>query len=129
MSNWTHIIGSLYVETFKERKNIKKYVENVLNEAPKITGSESDTDIFVNPLSGYNISSWKEDKNGNFLHFQSCVCISLAGDLRDRNIDQTEKEFNEFIDFIKSKFQIYYSSTSIYEDYSGEIRQYRKDWK
>lgn len=128
MSNWTHIIGSLYINTYTNRKNIKKYVENILKDAPKITGSEDDTNIFVNPLSGYNVSSYKEDKNGDFIHYQTCVCITLAGDLRDRDMNRTEEEFNKFIEFIKSKFEIYYSSISIYEDYSGEIRQYRKDW-
>ena len=129
MSNWTHIIGSLYVETYTERKNIKKYVENVLKEAPKITGSEDDTDIFVNQLSGYNVSSWKTDKNDNFLHYQTCVCITLAGDLRDRCMKQTEDEFKEFIKFIKDKFNIFYSSITIYEDYTGEIKQFREDWQ
>lgn len=129
MSNWTHITGTLYIETYKERKNIKKYAEKILKNAPKITGSESDTDIFVNSLSGYNVSSWKKDKNGDFLKYQTRVCITLAGDLRDREINQTEEEFNEFIKFIKDNFDIYYSSVAIYEDYSGEIRQYKVDWE
>lgn len=129
MSNWTHIIGSLYIETYTERKNIKKYVENILKDAPKITGSEDDTNIFVNPLSGYNVSSYKENKNGEFLTYQTCVCISLAGDLRDRDMSKTEEEFEEFIKFISSKFDIWYSSITIYEDYSGEIKQFRKDWQ
>ena len=129
MSNWTHITGALYIETYKERKNIKKYVEKILKNAPKITGSESDTDIFVNSLSGYNVSIWKEDKNGNFLEYQTRVCITLAGDLRDREINQTEEEFNEFIKFVKDNFDIYYSSVAIYEEYSEEIRQYKVDWE
>ena len=56
MSRWTHVIGSLYVDTYKHEKDIKGYVENLLEKAPKITGSERDCDIFVNPLSGYNTS-------------------------------------------------------------------------
>ena len=34
MSQWTHVIGCLYVETYKEKKDIKKYVENILKNAP-----------------------------------------------------------------------------------------------
>jgi len=128
MSNWTHIIGAIYVETYIERKNIKKYIEKIIKDAPKITGSEDDVDVFINPLSDYNVSSWKEDKNGNYITYQTRVCITLVGDLRDRDINQTEKEYFEFINFIKEKkFDIYYSSVAIYEDWRGEVRQYRGD--
>jgi hypothetical protein len=128
MSNWTHIIGAIHVETYIERKNIKKYIEKIIKDAPKITGSEDDADVFINPLSDYNVSSLKEDKNGNYITYQTRVCITLVGNLRDRDINQTEKEYFEFINFIKEKeFDIYYSSVAIYEDWSGEVRQYRGD--
>ena len=51
MSRWTHIIGSFYIETNVETDNLKSYIEDQLKFAPKITGSEKDVDIFVNPLS------------------------------------------------------------------------------
>ena len=54
MSRWTHIIGSFYIETNVETDNLKSYIEDQLKFAPKITGSEKDVDIFVNPLSGHN---------------------------------------------------------------------------
>lgn len=129
MSYWTHITGALYVETYTERKNIKKYVEKILQDAPKVTGSEEDMTVFVNPLPGYNISSWKRNKtDDDWERYQSCVCVTLVGDLRDRQIDQTEEEFNKFIDFIQQNFQIFYSSISIYDEGSGEIKEYHEDW-
>lgn len=128
MSCWTHIIGSLYVETYTERKNIKKYVEKILQDAPKVTGSEEDMYVFVNPLPGYNVSSWKMNKKGDdFETYQTVVCITLAGDLRDRQITQTDEEFKKFMEFIQQKFEIYYSSVSIYDDVSGEIRNHHTD--
>ena len=130
MSAWTHVIGSLYVETYTQRKNIKKYVEKILQDAPKVTGSEEDMTTFVNPLPGYNVSSWKRNKEDtDWETYQTCVCISLAGDLRDRQLPQTEEEFNNFIEFIQQKFQIFYSAVSIYDEVSGEIKEYHKNWE
>lgn len=129
MSAWTHIIGSLYVETYTERKNIKKYVEKILQDAPKVTGSEEDMAIFVNALPGYNISSWKRNrKDTDWEKYQTRVCISLVGDLRDRQLPETDEEFKNFMEFIQQKFQVFYSSVSIYDEYSGEIKHYSVDW-
>ena len=126
MSNWVHIIGALYVETYKERKNIKKYVENVLKDAPKITGSEEDVNIFVNVLSGYNLTSYKND--GSSINYQTCICITLAGDLRDRTIDVTEQEYNDFLKFIEEKFAIIDSSVKMYEEYSEVTKLFQDSW-
>ena len=124
MSAWTHIIGSMYVETYTERKNIKKYVEKILQDAPKVTGSEEDMYVFVNPMPGYNVSSWKMNKKGDdWEKYQTVVCITLAGDFRDRQIAQTDEEFQKFAEFIRQKFHIYYSSISIYDEVSGKIKQ------
>lgn len=129
MSNWTHITGCLYVDTYTQRKNIKKYVEKMLEKAPKITGSEGDLDIFVNPLSGYNVSSYKTGKNGDWLHYQTCVAITMVGDLRDTEIKYKKPEILEFIKYIQKflEFDIFYHSISIYEDYTGKKETI--DWK
>lgn len=120
MSNWTHVIGSIYIETYRERKDIQSYVKNKLKNAPKITGSEDDVEIFVKKLNGYNLSSWKTDKNNNFLQYQTCLCVTLVGDLRDRDMETTKKEVFDFINYIeKLGFVIVYHSISIYEDWAG----------
>lgn len=130
MSCWTHVIGSLYIETCTKRKNIKKYVEKMLKDAPKITGSEEDVAIFVNSLPGYNVSSWERNKDDtDWEHYQTCVCMSLAGDLRDRQSPQTEEEFKRFFEFIKDKFMIYYGSVSIYDEFTGKIKHYSINWE
>ena len=142
MSRWTHVIGSLYIETYKERKDIKGFVENILNDAPKITGSEKDADIFVNPLSGHNtwISCdcercvYKDtivhlDDEGGFQcdaesdyecpegKYQTCVAITLVGDLRDKDGETTKKEIEEFIRFLqKQHFDIDYHSVRIEDE-------------
>ena len=107
MSHWTHITACLSVDTFKEnRKTIKKSIVNYINEAPKITGSEADAEIYLNLQRGYNISSWKQNKYNDFMKYQSCIVISVQGDLRDRTKEQTEKEFKEFLAFIAKEYEI-----------------------
>lgn len=118
MSNWTHIVGALYVETGELHKNIKKYVKKQLKDAPKIRGSERDADIFINELNGRNVWTSKGD-------YQTCVCISIIGDLRDADMKSTEKELNDFIYFIKQKFYIRDISIKIYEEWSGEEKQFK----
>ena len=152
MSRWTHVIGSLYIETYKERKDIKGFVENILNDAPKITGSEKDADIFVNPLSGHNtwISCdcercvYKDtivhlDDEGGFQcdaesdyecpegKYQTCVAITLVGDLRDKDGETTKKEIEEFIRFLqKQHFDIDYHSVRIEDEWGGKYDLYIK---
>ena len=103
MSMWTHVTGCIYVDTMHNSKNIKKYVEKILKDAPLITGSERNADIFINPLSGYNTSVY----NGkNIKNFQTCEGITIVADLRDREIKKTREEVSNFLDFIKDKFLI-----------------------
>lgn len=101
MSMWTHIVASIDVDTFKESHTIKEDVEKMLEKAPKITGSEGPADVFVNVLSGSDIT----DVNGD--EFQTRIAITVIGDLRDRTKDQTEKEWNEFKDFIGVEPEFY----------------------
>lgn len=127
MSMWTHIVGAIYVDTFRKDENIKEWVENQLKEAPKITGSEQDADIFVNVLSGHNTwsscdcehckygESVTHLEEGGFQcdaeegyncpegKYQTCVVITIVGDLRDRTEEQTKMELDKFLKYIKNK--------------------------
>lgn len=124
MSSWTHIVATIDVDTNIEDKNIKNKVEEILKNAPKITGSEEDADIFVNVLSGHNTSTscdcnsckYKEtivrhegggyscdaDENYQCLwgEYQTRVVITVIGDLRDRSKYKTNNEYNEYKEFI-----------------------------
>jgi hypothetical protein len=124
MSNWTHIVATIDVETNIEDKNIKNIVEKILEKAPKITGSEDDAEIFVNVLNGHNVSTncdcksceYKDTiihhKEGGYSceadqdykcpwgEYQTRVVITVMGDLRDRLKHKTEKEYNKFYHYI-----------------------------
>lgn len=141
MSNWCHVVGCIYIDTNLKRKDIKDYVEKIIKKAPKITGSERDADIFVNVLSGYNTSTncdcdnciYKDSivplKVGLFqcdaeddydcprAEYQTCLSLTIVGDLRDRKYLEVMYDLNNFIKYIKSQnFDIYYKSIDIYDE-------------
>lgn len=128
MSRWTHITACMSVETgiVEKRAEMKKQIKKYLKKAPKITGSEGPADVFVNIPSGYDfytshdcvhckykdtlvdvLIDGKEytecdapdgyDCSGKY---QTRIVISVQGDLRDREKEQTEQEFQEFKKYI-----------------------------
>ena len=114
MSRWTHITSCMSVDTcIENKKRIKKSIIDYINNAPKITGSERDAEVYVTLQRGYNISSWKQDKKGNFIQYQSCIIISIQGDLLDKGGETTKEEFIDFLNYIKAKY--------IVRDYSINI--------
>lgn len=112
MSCWTHITACFSVDTgiIAKKAEVLKRVKSYLKTAPKITGSESDADIFVNVQKGYDVF-------GSGGKFQTRVVISIQGDLRDRMYDQTKEEFDEFLKYIKDKYYIRDYSVNIERDY------------
>lgn len=144
MSRWTHIIGSFYIDTMETTDNLKSYIEEQLKFAPKITGSESNVDIFVNLLSGYNTftspdcdrckykGTLKQSKTNGYLecdadngyhcpegNYQTCAVVTIVGDLRDRDADTTIEETGSFIDYLNSSNDIYYASVTIEDEVDG----------
>ena len=120
MSRWTHITSCMSVDTcIENRKRIKKSIVDYINKAPKITGSEGDAEVYITLQRGYNISSWKRNKNNDFVHYQSCIIISIQGDLRDKDGETTKEEFINFLNYIKQKY--------IVRDYSINIEDEWKD--
>lgn len=127
MSMWTHIIASIDVDTYIKSKNLKKDVEKLIKNAPKITGTEGNADIFVNVLSGYSMStscdcfrckygktvvyhseggfSCDADENYEcpYGEYQTRVVITVVGDLRNREKNRTDKEWNSFYNFVSEK--------------------------
>ena len=140
MSHWTHITACLSVDTYMVKSNILDLVKKDMEKAPKITGSEGDADVFINLQGGYN--TWMSHDCDNCKYkdtqreviidglsytecdgpsdndcsgkYQSCVVISVQGDLRDRTKEQTEKEFKDFLAFIENKYTV--------RDYSFNIK-------
>ena len=120
MSRWTHITSCMSVDTcIENRKRIKKSIMNYINNAPKITGSEGDAEVYVTLQRGYNVSSWKQDGTGDFIQYQTCIIISIQGDLRDKDGESTKEEFIEFLHYIEKEY--------IIRDYSINIEDENHD--
>ena len=135
MSYWTHINGSIVLDTYLQESNevIHQQVQEVIDKAPKVTGSESDMQIFINHPEGHNWSTnmdclhceyfggYDMDKSGhNRLiscaaeedfecpegEFQTIVVLTLYGDLRDRTIKETKAEVDAFVKYIEKIYSI-----------------------
>lgn len=122
MSSWTHIVAAIDVDTFIDSHTIQQDVEKLLAAAPKITGSEGDADVFVNVLSGYNHHIYRDCERCDFYEgessdgklycrkgdgdscldskFQTRVVITVIGDLRDRDREETKQEWLAFKTYI-----------------------------
>lgn len=119
MSKWTHITGAMYLDTFREmdRDKLKEHIEGVVAQAPQITGSEENAQIFVNVLNGENTYIYADDYN-SVAGFQTCVVITVVGDLRDRDRFETIAETKAFIEYFRKNLHIMMYSFAI-EDDSG----------
>lgn len=121
MSRWTHITSCISVDTCREnKKHIKKSIVDYIAKAPKITGSEEDASIYLNLQRGYNISSWKQNKHGDYIKYQSCIIISIQGDLRDKDGETTKEEFIEFLNYIKNEYIVRDYSINIEDEWMDE---------
>lgn len=121
MSRWTHITSCMSVDTcIENRKRVKKSIINYINKAPKITGSEHDAEVYVTLQRGYNISSWKQDKKGDFIKYQSCIVVSIQGDLCDKDGISTKEEFINFLNYIRKEYIIRDYSINIEDEWIDE---------
>ena len=129
MSSWTHIVACIYIDTNIQDFNIKEIMEEILKDAPQITGREGHADIFINLLNGHNMYTSHDCNHCPFSHtkkhakegfycnapseykckeasFQTCVAITIVGNLRDRLKEQTREEYKFFLKWLKERFEI-----------------------
>jgi hypothetical protein len=119
MSRWTHIAAVLHIDTDVMDKNIEDLVSDKIKNAPAITGSERNVDIFVNVLSGHNTSIYN---NGMWEKFQTCLVITIVGDLRNRTERQTTRDYKKFTKYLTEDcdFDVYNEAVNIKANIFGE---------
>lgn len=110
MSYWTHIQGTIVVSPIGRTQAEMTYILNtVLDHLPNVTGSESDMHISFTQMPGTNNSSscdefmMKTDNlrdryghrsyNHGWMVMQDDYLITVTGDLRDREFEETYREF------------------------------------
>ena len=98
MSQWTYIIGRIVVSplgySHEQRLNTLK---NIISTLPSITGSEDNMQITFNQSDVEYI-------------------LRIKGELRDRQFEQTTKEYEKFIRKLKQKIDI----ERIYVEITGQ---------
>jgi len=106
MSNWTHVTATLSVDTYLNgtNKKVLKKVRKYLAKAPLITGSERNATVKYFIQDGHNWSS--SDDCGNDIEGQSCITITIQGNLRDKLAEETHVELLDYLHYIFKKFYI-----------------------
>ena len=125
MSMWTHVIGAIHIDAYLtlDEETLQEAIESMLEDAPKITGSEGNCQISVVIDEGSDL--WvsadcqrcpynnKEDDchpPEDFIcpegEYSTRASLVLSGDLRDTNIDNTAEEVNAFVDWVEEHFDI-----------------------
>lgn len=114
MSSWTYINGTITAEPLGRTQAEKRYIlETVLNHLPRVTGSEGDMDVYIIQKNGYNSSLSHDefgertnnlvDRYGNksfdrgWMRVQDEYILVVNAALRDREFDQTYKEFIKWL--------------------------------
>ncbi len=102
MSQWTYIIGRIVVSplgySHEQRLNTLK---NIMSSLPSVTGSEKNMQIAFDQI---------DDK----------YLLRIKGDLRDRQFEQTTKEYEKFIHKLKQKIDI----ERIYVEITGQNQKF-----
>lgn len=113
MSYWTYINGTIEVSPLGRTQEEKEYIlKTVLNHLPRVTGSEGDMDVYINQENGYTTScscDEHEDRTNNlidrygnksckgWLKIQDHYLITVNASLRDREFDETYREFIKWL--------------------------------
>ena len=114
MSYWTKVNGNIVVEPIGETQAEVRYVlDSVLEHLPIVSGSEKNMDVYIIQKNGHNSSSSHDeygymtnnlvDKYGHknrktgWLRVQTQYILVVNGRLRDREFNQTLKEFNKWL--------------------------------
>lgn len=114
MSWWTHIRGTIEVEVFGRTQAESRYIlESVLDHLPRVTGSEGDMNVYITQEAGYThyssvdefglcTNNLKDDygdktRQRGWLRTQSKYMLTVEGDLRDREFEETKREFMKWI--------------------------------
>lgn len=114
MSWWSYVHGTIVVSPTGRTQAEKKYVlDTVLNHLPQVTGSEKDMQVYVIQKNGYNSTSSCDEfgkctnnlidaygdrsRKRGWLRMQDEYILVVDGSLRDREFDETFREFQKWL--------------------------------
>lgn len=114
MSWWTYVHGSVVVSPMGRTQAEKRYIlDTVLNHLPIVSGSEGDMDVYVIQKNGISSSGSSDEfgectnnlidrygrrsQQNGWLNVQDEYILVVDGALRNREFDQTFREFMKWI--------------------------------
>ena len=139
MSHWTHIIGTIRVSPMGRTQPEKRYIlETVLAHLPLVTGSEGDMKIHINVGGGCSSSSSHDEfdmrtnkgtdwrygcrvDNGGYFEMEEDYLLTLVGNLRDREFEETYREFQKWIIRLAKRVGVDEICVKIWAEYGKEI--------
>lgn len=149
MSSWVYINGTITVSPIGCTQAQKRYVlDTVLEHLPLVTGSEKDMDVYVIQKNGHNSScscdefgertnnliDWYGNKTRSrgSLRTQDEYILVVDAALRDREFDQTYREFMKWLVRLGKRVLIYnvlvkingYNKSTIIKDYYVQNEKY-----
>jgi len=136
MSHWTHIIGTIRVSPMGRTQPEKRYIlETVLAHLPLVTGSECDMEIHINVGGGASSScscdefdmqtdkgkDWYGNRSSKgWFDIEEDYLLTVVGNLRDREIEETFKEFQKWLTRLAKRVTVDEICVKIYA-YKREI--------
>lgn len=149
MSYWTYITGTITVSPIGRTQAQKRYIlDTVLAHLPIVSGSERDMNVYVIQKNGHNSSSSCDEfgertnnltnrygnrtRNRGMLRTQDEYILVVDAALRDREFNQTYREFMKWlvrlgkrvmIDYILVKISGY-DKTTVIKDRSVQNEKY-----
>ena len=137
MSWWTYVRGTIYVDVpGRTQPEIEYILKTVLDHLPVVTGSENDMEVHFVKRAFYSCSSscdefgmrtnnLKDDygshsRRHGMLDVQSQYILVLDGSLRDREFEETKREFIKWLCRLSKRLFI--------ADIMVEISSYKKSW-
>jgi len=134
MSIWTHVNGLIEVGSFRTTDEGIYAVNTVMRNMPPVaTGSEGDCNYYVFPSKDHNRSSSSDEynRNSNRMDYRydchhglldsSPILVAINGDLRDRDMAQTNREIVKFLFRFSKHLYVYKCTISI----TGDSLHYR----
>lgn len=109
MSNWTYVSGTIKVDVMGRTQEEAEYIlKTVIRHLPIVTGSETDMEIYINKSKYYESeSSYNEfgiccgvenhTKDKGWYKINNSYILTLEGNLRDRDFEETYKEVIRFL--------------------------------
>ena len=92
MSNWTYVDGKITLKVRSRGIGDDSPIYKIIADAPKITGEEGSAVFTIRPRDQFPIREGED--------YYPEAEITLDGSLRDRTLDETCEEIEDFINYL-----------------------------